>query len=247
MFNNAPKYTDSCMFECLGSCSNQVSRYICNMHSVSIFGLYYKMICMTDANNDTQQFIVTYLCTNSNWSLPLFKVDDAISCDELCAFATRAASNACGKNNKKYDSHEIFNILSHKMNLNAYYSQCQTPTWLEDNPNNCVIMHDETNPNRPIKYLKNLPPLHRELFAYMLPSHTEIDNNYSMYIDTVTLVRTNLAESPCFTIINKPRVLKYTKDEHCVATPLVLSSIRYITAINDRVTYKKTMMQSGMC
>lgn len=232
-----------CMFAGLSSCSDQVSRFICNAHASTIFGIIYKYAHSTDGNNEVSYSIVTYTTTSTwNWYLPLFKnyITNVVSCDEIMAYA----SNVSSLTNGKYDTMKLFDILTHYMSLNAFTEKCSPKTWFDDDIKNSVIMYDEIDND--VKFINEVPQLHRYLFAYMGSSLVQNGNTSRVQLDTVALLRTNNANSAMFTLINKPRLLKYTTHVNCVATPLVLASLRYITSKDTQFTFNK-ISDSRIC
>lgn len=226
-----------CIFEQLSPCSDHVSRYVCNGHAVSIFELLYQYVHTTTGNNDVNYRIVTYITSPWNWCLPLFQNPDngVVSCDELYAFA----NNVSSRTNGKINATKLSDILSNLMNLNAYVDHCSPRTWIDENPNNCVLMTDEVG-SKKIRFLYELPPLHRYLLAYIDNSQVIDSAEKIVRIDTMSLVRTNASTSPSFMLINKPRLLKYSTHKHCVATPVVLTSIRFLSVHDTQITYNKT-------
>lgn len=238
------EHGNKCMFQGLSPCNDHVSRFICNAHASTIFGLIYQYVHTTDGNNEVNYSIVTYTTTSTwNWYLPLFKnhITNVVSCDEIMAYA----SNVSSSTNGKFDSLKLFDILTHYMSLNAFTEKCSPKTWFDDNPANSIIMYDEIDDN--IKFIKSkdIPQLHKYLFAYIGSSLTQTGDVYKIQIDTVALVRSN--NSIAFTLINKPRVLKYTTHKNCVATPLVAAALRYVSIQETQLTFNKISSSQIHC
>lgn len=228
---------NNCIFKDLSPCYDHVSQYICNGHSEMIFELFYHNVSYTTGNNETGYKILTYITSKWNWSLPLFQNHETniVSLDELYAFANGVSVGT----NSKINAMKLFDILSSHMSLNAYVNHCLPKTWINEYEDNCVILTDEIDDPK-IKFMYELPPLHRYLFAYIDNTQLIDGPNKTIRIDTISLIRSNARTSPNFVTINKPRILKYTHKKDCLATPLVLTSMRFLKPQDTKMTYTKS-------
>lgn len=222
-YDDVPRKT--CRFKDVSPCRDQVSKHICNEHA-RIFGLAYRVVSYTNGNNDCWSSIESYICSNSNFHLPLF-IDT--NCEVLMSEIQSFALAACNTfPNIKLKGLE--DAIACLMNLSAYDNNCTFGGWLDDENTRLIVQNQDG-----VQGLSYIPPLHRLLFHHSKPSLTRnsVDGSQIYLVPNVSLqydVSNSTAATYHFVVPNKEYVLKYTDNPDCVATPLVLNAIRKNTA-----------------
>lgn len=230
-----------CRYESLKGCADQVSEHICNAHAVKYHGLYYAYVTMTDGNNDEIATIVTYVMSQNSINIPLFwdPLTLVVDLHAIRSYAKRVTGSRSGNNYREDEADAVFSVINNWMGVTSYVDHCTDKrNWFDDHEKNCIILHDRIT--QELRYLTNLPTMHKQLFAYMPANFSEdlrtqrktvLLNNFGLVIEN---------DSPAtFKIMNPTHVFKKTRDPNCVATPLVISGIRYTTEKDKQVTYKR--------
>lgn len=228
-----------CIFKGMGSCGDHVSKFLCNNHS-HIFGLIYKKAHYTNGDNEEWTRINTYVRTQSNFNIPLFKdKNDMISMTQVNNFAMKVCAN-----HPNINSDQLSNIICCYLGLSASEDHCKLGGWLDDSH---IIVRDDQDR---LRYFANLPKLHKILFHYALPSITinAADNNSQVYlVDNVTLTYRSDDASYSFITPTKSIVLKYTNYPNYVATPIVLSGVRVISRSREDVAFRPMQRNDATC
>nr|AHW98247.1 VP39 [Nilaparvata lugens endogenous nudivirus] len=202
-------------------CRDQVSQFICNVHS-RFHGLIYKVAHYTNGDNDTWSRINTYVHTMSNLDIPLFKTQgNATLLSEIQNFTMNVCQMYPGLVKRELLAEKVSCLLC----INAISDSCKIGGWLDEETSYLFIR----GADRILRRYQNLPRLHKILFYYTKPS-TTINGNTQLHLtDNALLNWQPSTSSYSFSLIGKQLLLKYTNDESCIATPIVLSGKRTTT------------------
>lgn len=219
----------SCRFKDVSPCGEQISKYICNEHA-AIFQLTYQFASYTNGNNEQWHQINTYINTDTNFNLPLFKdSSNTIIQQNIEDYAINAASRFHG-----IDKCILIEVIKRLVGFNSYgYDvECRNMGWLDESNSGIFI----TTNDEPSFYDK-LPPLHRMLFAYSIPALTVNlgDDVLTNAIANVGLQYKQSSYSLAFSILNQQNVLKWHDSQYCIATPVVLDGVRVINSVQESV------------
>lgn len=233
--NDQPERARSCYFKGVSPCREMVSKYICNEHA-ELFGLTYELVDYTDGNNENWSKIVTYICSSANFHLPLFfNSSNEILVNEIHSFALTICNN---HPNVKLEEFE--NRIACLMGVSAFENKCSFGGWLDDSSSEIIVQE----PNN-VSVLTYLPQLHKMLFHYTMPSITRNSaNEHQSYLVPSLSLEYNMnnpsSNTYHFIIPNKKIVLKKTKRQNSVATPIVINAIRRFKT-NDQLKAFKPM------
>lgn len=216
---NESRIQKSCAFAGVSPCRDQVAPRICNGHA-EYFGLTYRTVTYHNGDNETWTKIVTYISAVSSLHIPLFlDATHKVLLNEIRAFAINTQSNF-----PNIRIEEFQDRIACLMGLNAFgNSQDCYLSWLDDATSTVVVRRSGS-----IQFLNELPALHRILFSCSEASNIRNTdaNTYTYLVANVSLTYNEASGSFAFVVPNKSIVLKWTNRPNCVATPLVLDSIR---------------------
>lgn len=238
-----------CMFSDVDSCSDMVSRFICNKHSSEICRLVYKQIKTIDGLNSTNSQIVTYATTTASFHLPLFLTNNVSNnangvLPTVDIQAIRDYVEAIGTEMPQNKKVAILECLCREMDI-SICRNIRTTTWLDNDSSLIFFKASDCGGNAGFIKAKDLSTFHKKILAYMPPNITKFNDNESIVgVENVTLFYNR--EGKFFFGHNLPKlVLKYIpqvsygQNTMLVATPLILAAMRE----NKRDQVVKSMRQ----
>lgn len=237
---NDNRLLKSCAFSGVSPCRDQVAPRICNGHA-EYFGLTYRIVTYHNGDNETWTKIVMYISAVSSLHIPLFlDASNKILLNEIRAFAINTQSNF-----PNIRLEEFQDRIACLMGLNAFGNNqdCHL-SWLDEPTSTVVVRRSGT-----IQFLSELPPLHRILFSCAEASNirnTEA-GTYTYLVANVSLTYNEASGSFAFVVPNKSIVLKWTNRQNCVATPLVLDSIRLANQKSQDRIFTPISDNQGYC
>ena len=240
--NEKPQRMRACYFDGISPCREMISEYICNEHA-ELFGLVYELVDYTDGNNDNRSKIVTYICSLSNFHLPLFlNANGEVLVNEIHAFALTIQNN-----HPNIKIEEFENKIACLMGMSAFEVKCSFGGWLDDESSSIIVQQPDT-----VSVINQLPPLHRMLLRYTSPSITKnLANESQTYlIPTLSLEYDSMNPTTItyhFIIPNKKVVLKKTTRPNSVATPIVVNALRTQQASAQLKSFKPIANTTMMC
>lgn len=226
-----------CPFKDVSPCYNQVSPYICNEH-LQWFGLFAKRCDYTDGENNNTSRIEIYCTSYNSLRIPLFINPSGVYIlDQINNFANEIKSKF-----NNVDTIKLCNALTCSVGLSnsRFLDNCLIGSWLNE-PDVMLFVKDRNGELSTID-VKMLPNLHKILFWHVKPSciRNRTTDSYTYSPHTLILKYEPSSDSYMFELENKSIVLKYTDNPDCVATPLVLCAIRYITKSKENIEYRPT-------
>lgn len=227
----------TCVFKGVSACGDHVSHLICNNHA-GLFGIIYKVANYKNGDNNVWTKIVTYISTNANLSIPLFQDSYAkILASDIRSFAL----NVCNIN-QNINVDEFQNRIACLMGVNIFTNlEDSKKCWLDDPLTEIILRKVDEEP----KAFRGIPLLHKILFHYTSPSviRNPKSGSQTYLVTNLSLTYNHANDRYSFEVPNGSCVLKWTENENCVATPIVLDAIRVISEQNEDRTFKPIFNQ----
>lgn len=134
-----------------------------------------------------------------------------INLSEVRAYCRRVCRDRTGQKNRDDEAEKLCDIINQYMGMTTYVDRCQEKPWFDEHEANSIIYCNKEAEN--IFFLKDLPTLHKSLFAYT--KHSLLKNQdseiYSVSLENFGLVKDN-NKLPAFKLINPETVYKKTRD-----------------------------------
>lgn len=218
-----------CIFAKVSSCSDHVSKYICNTHA-RLFGLEYARADYTNGENQSWSRINAYYVGPAAIKIPLFlNQNNQIDTGAINDFALNAIATSGIP-----ETSELGDAISCLVGFNAIQRDCKIQSWLDESGATLLVNRRSKGT---VEYINTIPALHKYLFAHTKPSVVKNAETGGESITPSTLgLVVDESNRLHFEMMNPKTFCKMTDSPNCVATPITLLAIRTLpkqTTVNS--------------
>lgn len=234
---------NTCVFRGVSTCNDHISHLICNAH-LKLFGLINKLSTYKTDSGDSWPKINLYAYGDYSFSLPAFVNNNGVVLmNEVHQFII----NVCSRFKDLVINTSLFQArIAYLLSLSLENDVCEyRDSWLSDESTSVIIRTTDGTVN----FSTMIKPLHKILFYYAGASNVINRNNgSSIYlIPNISLTYNGETNGYLFMVPNRSLLLKYTEDEGCVASPIILDSFKHIQQQSKERSFRAADVSTEIC